>query len=345
MFFLVVQTIYAGEINTPTEFKIHYFYAQGCVHCANVVKSGILDRVENISGVEIIKHDVAIEPNLFFKYADIFHLADDKLTRTPILFLIHENKITYLAGDTPIINELEGKINNFSGIEIPTDNPNHTLTLGAIIIASLIDSINPCAFGVLIFLLVCLLNMGSAKRALKYGLLYCFVVFITYFLAGLGLFKVIQSLTGVIYYVHLIIGLLSVCLGLIQVIDIIFPGKFVSLRIPQSTKPLIEKLSEKTTIPAVMLLGFLVSLFELPCTGGVYIAILATMSINKTFAIGYLLLYNFIFVLPLIAITLFIYKGTKPEVLQKWTSDEKIWMKLSSGLVMLGLGVYLLWSL
>jgi cytochrome c biogenesis protein CcdA len=187
--------------------------------------------------------------------------------------------------------------------------------------------------------------MGSAKRALKYGLLYCFVVFITYFLAGLGLFKVIQSLTGVIYYVHLIIGLLSVCLGLIQVIDIIFPGKFVSLRIPQSTKPLIEKLSEKTTIPAVMLLGFLVSLFELPCTGGVYIAILATMSINKTFAIGYLLLYNFIFVLPLIAITLFIYKGTKPEVLQKWTSDEKIWMKLSSGLVMLGLGVYLLWSL
>jgi cytochrome c biogenesis protein CcdA len=83
----------------------------------------------------------------------------------------------------------------------------------------------------------------------------------------------------------------------------------------------------------------------LPCTGGVYIAILAAMSINKTFALGYLLLYNIIFILPLIAITLLIYKGTKPELLQKWTSEEKIWMKLASGLVMLGLGIYLFLNL
>jgi len=335
----------ASDISVAPDFTVHYFYAIGCSHCVNVANSGVLDKVANLSGVVLIKHDVANEPGEFFKYADIFRLADDRKTRTPVVFVIHNNQIEVLPGDVPIIDNLEKTIANFSGINIPEQVAKHKITLGAIIIAALIDSINPCAFGVLIFLLICLLNMGSAKRALRAGLLYSLVVFITYFLAGLGLFRIIQSLTGIIFYVHLFVGLLAIGLALIQFIDILWPGKFISLRIPIRAKPFIERIATTATIPAVLALGVIVSLFELPCTGGVYIAILATMSINKTFGLGYLLLYNLIFILPLIVITLSVYKGTKPEILQKWTGDEKIWMKLASGLVMLALGGYILLNL
>lgn len=335
----------SAEIDISSNYTIHYFYAQGCSHCVNVAENGILDRVDNLTGVKVIKYDVAESPQEFFRYADIFHLADDKLTRTPILFLVHEGKIDYLAGDFSIINNLEDRIKNFQGVDLIENLEKPKITLGAIIIAALIDSINPCAFGVLIFLLICLLNIGSSKRALKAGLFYSFIVFLVYFLAGLGLFRVIQSLTSIIWYVYLFIGILAVFLGITQFIDTMFPGKFISLRIPLKAKSLIERIAERATFSSILVLGILVSLFELPCTGGIYIAILATMSINQTFGIGYLLLYNLIFVLPLVIITFLIYKGTKPEVLQKWTSNERGWMKLASGVVMVLLGVYILLNL
>ena len=92
----------------------------------------------------------------------------------------------------------------------------------------------------------------------------------------------------------------------------------------------------------MIILGILVSLFELPCTGGVYLAILTIMS-KTGFAWGYLLLYNLIFILPLIVITLIIYKGTSPEVISNWTESNKRLMRLTGGLIMLALGIYILW--
>ncbi len=92
----------------------------------------------------------------------------------------------------------------------------------------------------------------------------------------------------------------------------------------------------------MILLGILVSLFELPCTGGIYLAILTMMSISKSFAVSYLLLYNLIFVLPLIIISFIIYKGASPGKIEKWREHEKKWMKLVAGLIMIALGLYIL---
>ncbi|MDD1744276.1 MAG: hypothetical protein LUQ20_00455, partial [Candidatus Methanoperedens sp.] len=98
----------------------------------------------------------------------------------------------------------------------------------------------------------------------------------------------------------------------------------------------------KGTLPAVILLGFFVTLVELPCTGGIYLAILSIMHINKTFGIPYLLLYNFIFVLPLIIMVFIAYYGVKAEKIQTWVENNKKWMRLAAGIVMIGLALYLL---
>ncbi|MEK6848477.1 MAG: hypothetical protein AABX65_02500, partial [Nanoarchaeota archaeon] len=68
------------------------------------------------------------------------------------------------------------------------------LTLGIIIAAALADSINPCVFGVLIFLLAYMTKVFKSKsRMLLAGLIYVAAVYITYFLAGIGLLTVIKS--------------------------------------------------------------------------------------------------------------------------------------------------------
>ncbi len=85
-------------------------------------------------------------------------------------------------------------------------------------------------------------------------------------------------------------------------------------------------------------------MFELPCTGGIYIAIISLLSQNPELAYLYLAIYNLIFVLPLIVMTFLIYKGMSPERLQRWSNDERAWMKLGAAIVMLLMAIYLLWN-
>ena len=184
--------------------------------------------------------------------------------------------------------------------------------------------------------------MGSSKRALRAGLIYTFVVFIVYFLSGLGIFRVIQSFTSMTHYIYLAAGVLVLTLGLWQFKDVFLPKVGPTLQISSKAKPVIGNIIHKGTIPAMILLGIIVSLFELPCTGGIYLGILTLMSINKTFAIPYLLLYNLIFVLPLIILTVMIYKGMSPKILQRWNLRQRNWMKIGAGVVLIALGVYIL---
>ena len=56
----------------------------------------------------------------------------------------------------------------------------------------------------------------------------------------------------------------------------------------------------------------------------------------------YLILYNFIFVLPLIIILLLVYFGARAKKMQKWKNKNRKWMRLFTGLIMVGLGVLLI---
>jgi len=335
-----------AEVNS-VQTNVYYFWQIGCTHCAVVEDSGILDRVDNMSGVNLYKLEIRANATSRAQYTDLINRLNvpESQRGTPLVVIEQNNKYDYLVGDGPVISNLSIRISDFHGKTLDNPGTGKKVTLLTVVIAALIDSINPCAFGVLAFLMISLLRMGSSKRALKAGLLYSFVVFAVYFLSGLGIFKVVQSFSSITYYVYLAAGILVLGLGLIQFIDFTFPGRFIQLRIPVKAKPIIERVARRGTLPAIVLLGVLVALFELPCTGGIYIGILTLMATNKSFAISSLLLYNLIFVLPLIVITLLIYKGTSPEKVERWSQHEKGWMKLASAIVMIALGIYILVAL
>ena len=217
------------------------------------------------------------------------------------------------------------------------------IRLTAVIVTALIDSINPCAIGVLILLISTLLSLSkNKKRMLFVGMIYVIAVYITYFLAGLGLLTIIQKL-NIAEFVGILVGGIIIILGFVEIKDFFFYGKGFSLRIAPKYIEKIKKLSQKTTISGVIVLGIFVAAVELPCTGGPYLAITALLSKNFNLqAVYLLLLYNFIFVLPLIVIIGLAYWGTSIEKLKDWKSKYKKWMRLATGLLMIGLGVLLI---
>jgi len=348
--FLSILCIVFMLFSVSAQTDVLYFHGIGCPHCAIVDESGVLERVGNLSEVSLTQYEVYYDVKGQEKFKEIQGLLNvkDSEKGIPFMMINYSGKVTYLIGDKPIIANAENYAGtgNFNPSQ-QTDNTSiseDNITLGSIVVAALIDSINPCAFGVLIFLMISLLKVGSAKRALKYGLAYTFAVFVVYFLAGFGIFKAIQSFSALGKVVYIIAGFLVILLGLLEFMDFfraIKDSKAI-LKIPTSAKPLLERMSNKGTLMATIGLGVLVSLFELPCTGGIYLAILSLMAKHGTFAWGYLFLYNLIFVLPLMVITFIIYKGTSPETLQRWTNSEKKWMRFAAGVVLVLLGIYLL---
>jgi cytochrome c biogenesis protein CcdA len=217
------------------------------------------------------------------------------------------------------------------------------LTIPAIIGGALIDSINPCAFAVLIFLLSYLWAIGSPRLILKVGLVYIATVFLVYFLAGLGILKALTFL-GIAPIIYTVAAIILIFVGLVNVKDFFWYGKGFTLAIPESKKPIIQKYIHKASIPAAVVLGFLVSAFELPCTGGVYLAVLSLLANNETQlqAIPYLLLYNFIFVLPLFIILGLVYFGFSAGKMESLREEKRKWLRLLLGLGALVLGILML---
>ena len=179
---------------------------------------------------------------------------------------------------------------------------------------------------------------------MKIGLIYIATVYLVYFISGLGLFAIIQA-TNLTRAIVKIAAVLAIIAGLINIKDFFLPDFGISLKIPESKKPIIEKYIKQATIPAAVALGFFVSMFELPCTGSVYLAILSLLAnkVTKLTAIPYLLYYNFLFVSPLLIMLFLVAKGFSPERLEKWRLGSRGWLRLIMGivLVLLGLAMFL----
>jgi len=229
------------------------------------------------------------------------------------------------------------------------------VNLPLIIGASLIDGINPCAFGVLIFLLAYLFKTShNSKKMLVNGIVYIVAVFLTYLAAGLILMPIIKTLGQISVWSYRIIGGLIILAGLVEIKDFFWYGKWFSLAIIPGYAEKIKKFSHKMTpktmksywhsIGISFVLGVFVALVELPCTGAVYLAVLTLMSQSGLTLsnLNFLLLYNFIFVLPLFIILGLVYKGMSSETVELWREKHKSLMRLVVGLLLIGMGVWMI---
>jgi len=346
---LLAVFIPAAQASSATGSSNILYYSLTCPHCAKV--EAFFDENGVWSKYSIIKKEVSQNPANAKELYDAFAFRNVPPDQMGVPYLIFEGQA--FSGDVDIINFFKAKLgistdsnpgqSVVTPISTPSDGKAH-LTIPTVVVAALADSINPCAFSVMVFLLLSLLAIGARKRMLKVGMVYIVTVYIVYLAAGLGLLAVFQAVSIFSKYILYTAAILAIIAGLINIKDFFFYGKGFSLAIPESKKHLMDKYIKHASIPAAIILGFLVALFELPCTGGFYLAILALLAKETTFWNGfaYLAFYNVIFVAPLFIILAVVYKGVKPEKLEEWRVAKRGWMRLVMGLVLVGLGLALI---
>ena len=354
--FLVLISL--NLVNAQEKTCVYFFYGDGCQYCAKI--EPMIDGLTSRSNfqVEIYKFEIYNNRSNLVLLNQLFdnYNITEKDRGIPVIFIGSH----YIIGDKAISENLDSSLAENLNADCPSltscivgangttsstssIEKSGSLPLLTVIGAALVDSINPCAIAVLLILIGSLLATGNKKRAIKAGIAFTLSIYIAYFLFGLGLFSAIQ-ISGLSYWFYKIIGVLAIIIGLANLKDFFWygGGGFV-MEIPRKWRPKLKDMLGKVTSPlGAFLIGFVVCLFELPCTGGPYFVILGLLANKMTMlaSIPILLLYNFVFVLPLIVITLLIYSGfANVENTTKWKDKNLRVLHLVAGLIMLVLGI------
>ena len=234
------------------------------------------------------------------------------------------------------------------------------ITLWAIIGAGLADGINPCAFAVIVFFVSFLAAYKYTKKEIiVVGTAYCASVFLAYLLMGLGAFHFLYAMKGFRYVTLAVqwgtIALCAVFLALSLYDFIIYQrtkkSEKMLLQLPKSYKEYIHKvmrffLKDKQSsmwrlLLAACAVGFVVSAVEAVCTGQVYlptcVVILKEAGSQSWKAAEYLILYNLMFVLPLVLIFVLTLCGKESATFNNWLKKHLGLSKFLLCCVFLGL--------
>jgi cytochrome c biogenesis protein CcdA len=195
-------------------------------------------------------------------------------------------------------------------------------------------------------------NPKDRKQILFSAGAFILAVIVMYMLYGfliIKAFQFLQSITVFKNYLYKGLGIAALILGLLEIKDFIKykPGG-VGTEMPMFLRPKVQNVISKITSPTGAFgLGLFVTLFLLPCTIGPYVILggmLSTLDYIK--ASPYLLVYNLIFVLPMIAISFILFFGTKNiEDISDWRNSNVRKMHLISGVLMSILGIVMLFGL
>lgn len=213
--------------------------------------------------------------------------------------------------------------------------------LPLVLTSAVIDSINPCAFSVLLLTIAFLFSIGRLRtNILRVGSAYILGLLIVYVLIGLGILRALH-LFNTPNFMAKVGATLLIVLGVITLINHYMPRFPIKLKIPTASHRTIALLMEKASLPAAFLLGGIVGLCEFPCTGGPYLMVLGLLHDKVTYyrGLGYLVVYNLIFIAPLVIILLLASDKMVLDKLNQWKKEKTGTLKLVSSMAMIVIGI------
>lgn len=351
--------------------SVTYFYSVKCSAC-HIIEPAIEASVLAYPDIAIRSFDIYNSPDnrsLLFAFADRYGIEE---ITYPIVFA---GDTIILSGRTPITENLDDVLQGYRDGTFPdreteaqwmashpgispvstsspatvsnaSSSPQRltSIPLLLIISAGLLDGINPCAFSVLVFLLIGLVHAGSRRQMILTGTVYTGAVFLFYLLAGMGILTIVLSTTASVIFL-VIAAIVALVAGFLQITEGVTQKSPIQLRISPSQKPILHRWMHRGSLPAAFVLGLLVALFELPCTGGIYLAILSMLASNTSLIGGfpYLLLYNLMFVLPLVFIIAVVAYGLPPERIERWRKEHKELLRVIVGAALVCFGILIIW--
>lgn len=251
--------------------------------------------------------------------------------------------------DTPISVYLDWLGANWESLSSPAGaaGEGRPALLAAVLLTGLVDGINPCALAILLFFVSFLFAIRKTPLSIaRMGAVYIAAVYVVYFLIGLGLLRASTLLQG--HWLGQAGAALLVLMGLTNLLGAIFPRFPIRLEVPEGSKESLQRWMYRATLPTTLVLGVLVGLHTFPCSGGPYVAVLGLLSSQASFWEGvvYLVLYNLMFILPLVAVLLLSLNPALAAKLQAWERSSSRLVRGVTGGVMAALGAgLLLWVL
>ncbi len=356
--FLCAVFLFSSLLSIPvfaSDVEILYFYDEGCHSCVEI-DDFLNERIRPNYPVAIIRYEIHTpeHANLMLRLAEVYESEAVLKEGAPAIFVGDK---AFQGSGKEVMAQIEKAVR--SAVESAGPSPleqigpeeegaelkvKKRLTLPAVIGASAVDAVNPCAFGVLTLLLGSMLLISKTNRranVIKAGLAFTAATYICYLLMGFGLFYTIR-VAGLQRYIYFAVGILAIVIGLWNTKDYFWYELGANIEVPKSWQPRLKKITAGvTSVPSAFVIGCLVSVFLLPCTSGPYVVIIGMLSdtATKMQAVYLLMLYNFIFVLPFIIITFGVgYGFTTPARVEKWRRLSFKKLHLITGIFMIALG-------
>ena len=375
----IPQKITPAQIETAKNVHMAYFYEQGCKKCGRAEEI-IIWLTKNYDNIAVKKYDIddTADRNKNKILATTLGLRsgvpENKLMSTPAFFIGDE----YLLSENISRKKLAELVDKYSktgsnavwehfndqelkNAESFLEKKMQSFGFFVIAFAGLGDGINPCAFATILFFVSYLGIVGrKGREILMVGLAFAFSVFITYFLVGLGFLNIVKSITNIEILAKIIFGgtaALCVIFGFLSIADYfkVRAGKThdMALQLPVFLKKRIhatirENVRTNSIVAGALVAGFMVSILELACTGQLYLPTIVFMlgrSGSQLSAVFYLLVYNVFFIVPLLIVFGFVYKGVSSRSVAKIMEARVGMVKLGLAFVFFTVAALLLWSL
>ena len=228
--------------------------------------------------------------------------------------------------------------------------------VGFVLLAGLLDGVNPCAFATIIFLLSYLqLAKRKPREIAQVGGAFILAVFLAYFALGLGLARLIAELTVIRNFgrmLSLAMGALALLIMAANIRDgvLCLRGRLAdtALQLPGFLKRRIHATvrvgaRHRHFVIAAFVAGIVISFLELACTGQVYLpTILFMLNTGRDVAgaIVFLIVYNLAFIFPLLAVFACAYFGLKSDTLSRLLQRHAAAVKFATAALFLLLFIF-----
>ena len=358
-----------GQESPPDDRAIYitYFHKRGCQKCARA--SAILKELKIKYPQIVVELKYAKESReLLEAMGALYEVPEVKRLTTPAVFIGDEYLLDELdekrletviqeylqTGVASRLPQAEAKTGEASDEIVQRFNAFGTLAVAG---AGLLDGINPCAFATIIFFISYMSLVGrERKEMLVAGGAFAAAVFVTYLLLGMGLLKFLSFLNEfsvLAKCVYLLAAIGTFALAFLSLYDAYKAKqgkvKEITLQLPKSLKQRIHKVIREQTrtsgvIIGALVIGFAISALELVCTGQVYLpTITFVMGVEgmRAHALAYLILYNLMFIVPLLVVFGCVYWGTTSMQLGGVLQRHLMPVKLGTGVLLFGLGTWL----
>lgn len=337
-----------------------FYYWDWCTHCAAVEEFFEEHKVLEKYNIEL--KEIYFDNDNRTDFLNYANKAWIPVQEQWVPFLVADESVwmSHYIWDKPIIaffkkkliNDTTNTPANLTWEENLPNNSVNTVTwwwfFWVLLPAALADSINPCAFAVMLILLGSILSRyKSYKKLFISGFLFILAIFLSYVAMWLWLYKALASSSNT-YYLKLFVWLLWVTVWLFNIKDYFWYWKWFVFEVPLSWRPTMHKLLKSVVSPWwAFWIWIIVSLFLLPCTSWPYITILWYLASSSdkitNWWFAYLLVYNIIFILPMLVILFLVWFWIKNvEQLNRLRNDNINLIHLIVWVLMLWLWLYVL---